>query len=251
MTGPYNEPPENSGIPHDGQAPQYQQPGQPPSGPPPQYDQPLSQDQQPRKTKKWPWIVGGIVVLLVVVGLFSDKPDKDETNDAASNPQASAAPASSEAPAAPASSEASEIPSSSAAPAVPSPDAAEQRRTEARQKLANCTAASEQLLAQIEAGITEAGLRLADGYIEQGEAGSQYFGANFFDEEGKRVSSADVWLLKGGVVYSLSSDARSRSSFPDGRRSPGASAGDEFGQRVQDCVTADILSGDGGCHLPG
>lgn len=62
--------------PHGQQPPQYQPaPGQPYSTPPPQYgQQPAYPVQQPpKKKRKWPWIVGGIVLagVLGCVGLFT------------------------------------------------------------------------------------------------------------------------------------------------------------------------------------
>ncbi|MGY1865267.1 hypothetical protein [Nocardia gipuzkoensis] len=51
----------------------------------------------------------------------------------------------------------------------------------------------------------------------------------------RKVSSADVWIVDGPAVYALSSDARRRTTLPDGRQV--ASAGDNYGTKVQGCVT--------------
>lgn len=42
-------------------------------------------------------------------------------------------------------------------------------------------------------------------------------GGNIVDPDGTRVSSQDSWLLSGGIVYALTSDARRRTMLPDGR----------------------------------
>lgn len=52
---------------------------------------------------------------------------------------------------------------------------------------------------------------------------------------GQRVSSADVWLYQHGAILALSSDARKRTMFADGRDF--ASAGDEYGTAAQDCIS--------------
>jgi len=65
-----------------------------------------------------------------------------------------------------------------------------------------------------------------------------YVGGNIIGSDGTKESSADVWLVKDEgiyVVYALSRDARQRTTWPDGRDL--ASAGDQYGSAVQDCVT--------------
>ena len=66
-----------------------------------------------------------------------------------------------------------------------------------------------------------------------------YVGGNIFGADGTKVSSADVWLLENKAIYivsSLSSDARNRTTWPDGREK--ASAGDEYGSAVIACVSS-------------
>ncbi|BBY43236.1 hypothetical protein [Mycolicibacterium celeriflavum] len=58
--------------------------------------------------------------------------------------------------------------------------------------------------------------------------GGIYVGGNI-DANGQRVSSGDVWIAQRGQVFALSSDARRRTLFPDGRDF--ASAGDEYGAK--------------------
>ncbi|HWO59593.1 MAG TPA: MmpS family transport accessory protein [Umezawaea sp.] len=60
------------------------QPGPPPYGPPPYYPPPVA----PKKAKKWPWVVGIVVALIVVASIASG--GKTPTTPAASTPGASA-----------------------------------------------------------------------------------------------------------------------------------------------------------------
>lgn len=80
--------------------------------------------------------------------------------------------------------------------------------------------------------------RLQDVFAVNGPDGIVYVGGNIMGDDGVKVSSADVWLVirqPGSYdVYSLSGDARRRTLWPDGRDI--ASAGDEYGTAVQDCV---------------
>ncbi|MGX7730897.1 hypothetical protein ACWPOB_16730 [Rhodococcus sp. 2H158] len=81
---------------------------------------------------------------------------------------------------------------------------------------------------------------LEDAWTVDGEDGVTYVAGNIHDSPGDRVSSADVWALRSGALFSLSSDARSRSAAVDGRDVLGLSAGDEYGSLVQDCVVTSV-----------
>lgn len=102
-----------------------------------------------------------------------------------------------------------------------------------------CTPASESLVATVERGITEDGVSLADAFVSGGPDGETYFAANMFDESGRRVSSVDLWVVKDGVVYALSSDARD-GDFPDGRRVFTSPASHEAREPATDCATQAI-----------
>lgn len=66
--------------------------------------------------------------------------------------------------------------------------------------------------------------------------GRQWIGANI-THDGKKLSSADVWVVNGGIIYALSGGARGNSTLHDGRHLLNLSAGDEAGLAVQSCVT--------------
>ena len=72
--------------PQYGSQPQYgQAPPPPPQGPPTGF-QPLA----PRKRRKWPFIVGGVLALLITIGIFA--PSADPATTAAPAPAATSAP---------------------------------------------------------------------------------------------------------------------------------------------------------------
>lgn len=88
-------------------------------------------------------------------------------------------------------------------------------------------------------GSFNGGEKLQDVFAVSGPGNLIYVGGNIIGSDGTKESSADVWLVKNEgiyVVYSLSSDARRRTTWPDGRDL--ASAGDQYGAAVQDCVTS-------------
>ncbi len=60
-----------------------------------------------------------------------------------------------------------------------------------------------------------------------------YVGGDIVAGSGTRVSSSDVWLYRDAAMYALSGSAREFSSLPDGRSL--GSAGDEYGEVVQEC----------------
>lgn len=104
---------------------------------------------------------------------------------------------------------------------------------------AGCNAAPDNLLATINASFNDSAEQLVDAWAVSGQKDVTYIGGNIFAGE-KRVSSGDVWAAKGGAIYSLSSDARKRTSLPDGRKILDISAGDEYGAKVVDCVTVAV-----------
>jgi hypothetical protein len=202
----------------------------------------------PRKIPTWLKIGGlgfAVLVALAIIGaIFGPKeepePAASEATTTIAAPRTAQAQTTTEEPATTTEAPPTTTTTTSAAAApTTQPDAARQQQDQALATLEGCTPASDSVVAFLETMITEGGLRLDDAYVVDGAKG-QYVGANFFDETDRRVSSADVWINRNGVWYALSSDARSRTSLPDGRDY--ASAGDEDGTAVQDCVTAAIFA---------
>lgn len=63
-----------------------------------------------------------------------------------------------------------------------------------------------------------------------------YVGGNVVDSTGSVVSHGDVWWSENGQLYALSGGARQWSPMlPDGRE--WASAGDEYGSQLVECVS--------------
>ncbi|OBB33577.1 hypothetical protein A5792_10670 [Mycolicibacterium peregrinum] len=67
----------------------------------------------------------------------------------------------------------------------------------------------------INGGFT-AGERLVDAQAVNG-AQATYIGGNIQGSDGAKYSSQDAWAMTNGQVYALTSDARRRTTFPDGR----------------------------------
>ncbi|MQY31262.1 hypothetical protein NRB56_68710 [Nocardia sp. RB56] len=102
---------------------------------------------------------------------------------------------------------------------------------------AGCQPAPADTVATISAAFPDPSYSLADVYAVTAPGGVlTYVGANIMQGTTK-ASSADVWVARGAVVYSLSGDARRRTTLPDGRKMLSASAGDDYGTKVQTCVT--------------
>ncbi|MFC3964058.1 hypothetical protein [Nocardia jiangsuensis] len=99
-----------------------------------------------------------------------------------------------------------------------------------------CDPAPADAVASISAAFSDRSNMLADAYAITAPGGVVYIGGNIMQGTTK-VSSADVWAVRNGSVYSLSGDARRRTTLPDGRDALDASAGDDYGTKVQGCVT--------------
>lgn len=125
-------------------------------------------------------------------------------------------------------------------PAAPSATATAQRAP--RPLPASCSIPASSVIAAIDAAFIEADQHLEDAFLVYGADDVAYIGANIMDSAGTRLSSADVWAQTDGIIYSLSGDARRRTSFPDGRRALDISAGDEFGIAVSDCIQISIVN---------
>lgn len=77
-----------------------------------------------------------------------------------------------------------------------------------------------------------------------GPSGMVIVGGNIVDPSGKRVSSADSWVMSGGAIYGLSSDARRHTLVPDGRDLiPGNWA--TYNDAVGECVVAATRAANG------
>lgn len=105
-----------------------------------------------------------------------------------------------------------------------------------------CKTPSESTIAAINASFKEDGYYLADVYMVYGAKDVAYIGANIMDADGQRASSSDIWADKGGLLFSLSGDARRRTSIPDGRHLLDISAGDEYGQEVSECIQTAVIN---------
>ena len=111
-----------------------------------------------------------------------------------------------------------------------------QETTTTTPRAASCATASETYVAVINASFKEQGLSLSSpAYAVEAPGGLTYIGANIMRGDIKE-SSADVWVARDVAVFSLSGSAREYSTLPDGRRLLDASAGDDYGTEVQDCV---------------
>ena len=96
-----------------------------------------------------------------------------------------------------------------------------------------CDTASPEVVDAITRAFTEAATLSSPQMVESPD-GLVYVGGNIDSPAGERLSNDDVWLVKDGSLFALSGDARRRTSLPDGRGF--ASAGDEYGTAVQECV---------------
>lgn len=100
-------------------------------------------------------------------------------------------------------------------------------------RLIPCDPAPSAIVDLINASFTT-GERLTDAQSVTSIKDMTCLGGNIEFANGVRVSSADVWVVQHGAVFALSSDARRRTLLPVGRDI--ASAGDEYGAAVQECV---------------
>jgi hypothetical protein len=68
--------------------------------------------------------------------------------------------------------------------------------------------------------------------------GATYIGANIAGPGSTKVSSQDTWAVRIGQVYAITSDARSRTTFPDGRHVQGLESWPEANAALGQCVGA-------------
>ncbi len=68
--------------------------------------------------------------------------------------------------------------------------------------------------------------------------GATYIGGNIAGPQSTKVSSQDTWGVYMGHIYSITSDARSRTTFPDGRHVTGLESWPEANAALGECVGA-------------
>ena len=123
-------------------------------------------------------------------------------------------------------------PSTPAAPNTPVPAAGP-----------GCDEAPARIVDLINAAFTD-GEHLENTQSVSGPSGMVIVGGNIVDPAGTRVSSADSWLMSGGAIYGLSSDARRHTLVPDGRDLiPGNWA--TYNDAVGECVVAATRAANG------
>lgn len=183
------------------------------------------------------WIIGGVAAfaLIAIIGSVVNRPTSDDQeNQAAATSQPKVA---STSPLSPTPRAVAPAPAPAAATTRPAPTrpAPAQTATEA-----GCEEPDPSILSTIEVSLTEgrtidqvaAVSTLIDGveYI--------YTAGNVYRADGSRSVSGVVWVTPGFGVMGLSGNSREVSTLPFGRGILDVSAGDEYGTRVQDCVTA-------------
>lgn len=101
---------------------------------------------------------------------------------------------------------------------------------------ANCVVASQDLVDQVNAQL--GGPTLSETFVIESPEDYTYVGGNIMEGD-KRLSSADVWIAQEGfVTFALSGSAREYTPRLGDGRDLGLSAGDEYGQAVQECTIA-------------
>lgn len=81
--------------------------------------------------------------------------------------------------------------------------------TRTRAQASGCEDAPAKIVGLIDESFTD-GERLENTQSVTGPSGMVIVGGNIVGEDGERVSSSDSWLMSGGKVFALSSDARRR-----------------------------------------
>ncbi|MFD6197230.1 hypothetical protein ACFWE3_11050 [Mycobacteriaceae bacterium NPDC060252] len=80
-----------------------------------------------------------------------------------------------------------------------------------------CKGAPAKIVDIINSSFTD-GERLEQSQSVDGPSGTVIVGGNIVSTAGERISSHDSWLMSGGKVFGLSSDARRHTLLPDGRK---------------------------------
>lgn len=102
----------------------------------------------------------------------------------------------------------------------------------------DCRDADPALVDLINGGFIDQGEHLADAQMIIGR-GARYIGGNIMAADGTKVSSQDTWAIAdGGVGFAITSDARQRTAFVDGRHMPALEDWPEVNAAVGRCVGA-------------
>lgn len=180
---------------------------------------------QPSRWKTWHKVVLGVIaaffVIVVIAAIAGGSSDDDNKGSSSSTRSTSASASTPETTTAAA-------PTTTTAVAAPPPATAAPTST--------CADAPAAVVQAIEGSLIDSTQTLTNTFsVTTGHL--TYIGANIMEGETK-ASSADVWVAQGGAIYAVSGSARDMSSLPDGRKVLDVSAGDEWGQQVQECVIA-------------
>ncbi|WP_327094642.1 hypothetical protein OIE68_31710 [Nocardia vinacea] len=99
-----------------------------------------------------------------------------------------------------------------------------------------CAPAAENVVAQVQAGLTMDGYRLTNATVII-DGRLTFFGATTLDASGQMEERSDVWILRDHVVFASTGGARINSQFPKASSSPlSISPADERVRAVDACV---------------
>ncbi|MFE9321914.1 hypothetical protein ACIHDR_03790 [Nocardia sp. NPDC052278] len=99
-----------------------------------------------------------------------------------------------------------------------------------------CAPASENVVAQVQAGLTMDGYRFTNATVII-DGRLTFFGATTVDASGQMQERSDVWILRDHIVFASTGGARINSQFPKASSSPlSISPGDERVRAVDGCV---------------
>lgn len=177
--------------------------------------------QPPRKSNAGVWIILAIVGLLIALcgGCGAMLGNNDRAEDSATTTGATTYAA---APAPPTTARRATSTAPAFAPGQP--------------RSPRCVTAPDQYVAAINGAFNNSAYVLGPAWAIQ--SGKYWWISANIMEGDRRVSSADVWVAEGPLVFALSGDARRNTMLVDGRDLLNLSAGDDDGLAVQACVSA-------------
>lgn len=204
---------------------------------------------EPGKKKRWPFILGGVVVVLIglmVLGLIVGPQEEEEPAPAASATTVAAtttverttttttAPTTTSTSTAAPTTTATTTTTTTEAPPAPATTTAVAAPA-ARFTDPRCAPADPGMIEWISGGLTDSTLTL-DNTAVIDDGGLLFIGASTVRPDGKFESRSDVWVVQDSMPFSSTGGARSTTSWPEASDVLGISPGDERVQAVDSCV---------------
>jgi len=191
--------------------------------------------QATKKTRKWPWVLGGAIGVFVLMGIIGNivGPQEEESTAGASSTTTTAAPVTTTTQP----TTTTRTPSSTTAPSSTTSTTTPAPAVPAKAEFSDprCAPADPAMVEWIAAGLSDSSLTLENAVVIEDD-GLLFIGASAVRPDGTFENRSDVWIVQDSMPFASTGGAHNTTAWPKASDALGISPGDELVQAADACV---------------